>query len=162
MHSYCIAKVPGGLTECLCCYRSQEQSLRTNDRRAALLPATPRRQAKCQWSAGSSPALWCWVTVVSSSQFCAKELTWLRLILRWLLAAARARTGRCAIVLGVSTLVSLCVDTTDSKTECMAGALTYNAVLSASAYNFYTMRVMNKHAYRPPRLPYSEKDSLYM
>ncbi len=74
--------------------RSQGQSLPQSEPPVSSLGGIQTRPARWQWSAGSSQALWCWVTAASSSRSCTMAQRWLRLILRLQLAAARARIGR--------------------------------------------------------------------
>ncbi len=74
--------------------RSQGQSLLQSEPPVSSLGGIQTRPARWQWSAGSSQALWCWVTAASSSRSCTMAQRWLRLILRLQLAAARARIGR--------------------------------------------------------------------
>jgi len=74
--------------------RSQGQSLPQSEPPVSSLGGIQTRPARWRWSAGSSQALWCWVTAVSSSRSCTMAQRWLRPTLRLQLAAARARIGR--------------------------------------------------------------------
>lgn len=74
--------------------RSQGQSLLQSEPPVSSLGGIQAHPARWQWSAGSSQALWCWVTAASSSRSCTRAQRWLRLILRLQPAAARARIGR--------------------------------------------------------------------